>query len=64
MHRGHPWLVDRGYWDEILSLRPPETMRSFLNSKHEIIDYVTVATPTILQDIDTREDYEQYRPSL
>jgi molybdenum cofactor cytidylyltransferase len=64
MHRGHPWLVDRGYWDEILSLRPPETMRSFLNSKHEIIDYVTVTTPTILQDIDTREDYEQYRPSL
>jgi molybdenum cofactor cytidylyltransferase len=57
MRRGHPWLVSRGRWDEILRLRCPQTPRDFLNDNADKISYVMVDTPTILQDIDTPEDY-------
>jgi molybdenum cofactor cytidylyltransferase len=62
MHRGHPWLIDHTCWEEILNLLPPETLRTYLALKHEIIDYIIVNTPTILQDLDTPEDYTHYRP--
>ena len=31
MRRGHPWLVARPLWDDLLSIRPPETIRAFLD---------------------------------
>jgi molybdenum cofactor cytidylyltransferase len=59
--RGHPWLVDRAAWSQILGLRPPVTLRDFLNSYQDQIDYLAVDTSSILQDLDTPEDYRHHR---
>lgn len=62
MHRGHPWLVSKAYWNEILELKPPLTLNDFLNNHSEEIEYVIVNTPSILQDLDTRKDYLKHKP--
>ncbi|MBI1792924.1 MAG: nucleotidyltransferase family protein [Chloroflexi bacterium] len=62
MHRGHPWLVAREMWDEMLKMRPPETPREFLARHAKIIRYIEFDSPAILQDIDTPEDYLQSKP--
>ena len=62
MRRGHPWLVTRLFWGEILGLKPPETLRDFLNRHADAIQYVKLDTPTILADLDTPEDYRNSRP--
>lgn len=62
MKRGHPWLVARSLWQTILDLRPPETLRDFLNAHATQIQYVNVDTSTILADLDTPEDYQNSRP--
>ncbi len=61
MRRGHPWLVARPLWNEILALRPPESTRDFLNRHTDEIRYVSVNTPSILADLDTPEDYQRSR---
>jgi molybdenum cofactor cytidylyltransferase len=61
--RGHPWLVDRSLWAEILALKPPETMRDFLNRHQAEIVYVDVGSATILMDLDTPEDYQRQAPT-
>jgi len=60
--RGHPWLVSRSLWPEILSLQPPSTLRDFLNNHAGQIQYISIATSTILKDLDTPEDYARERP--
>jgi molybdenum cofactor cytidylyltransferase len=62
--RGHPWLVARALWDEILLMREPDTMRNFLNRHKSEIQYVESGTPTVLQDVDTPEDYLKYKPAM
>ncbi len=62
MHRGHPWLLARPYWEEVMALKPPSTLRDFLNTYQDHIEYLTVDTPRILQDLDTREDYTRSKP--
>ena len=62
MHRGHPWLVGKLYWEEILALAPPLTLHEFLNSHNQVIDYLEVATSSVVQDLDTQEDYSKYKP--
>ena len=62
MHRGHPWLVARELWSDILSMRPPETSHDFLNRHANRITYVEVGTPTVLQDLDTPQEYERGHP--
>ena len=57
MRRGHPWLVARELWDEILRMPVGETSREFLNRHARDIHYVQMDTPTILQDLDTPEEY-------
>jgi molybdenum cofactor cytidylyltransferase len=59
--RGHPWLVQRNLWGEILALKAPETLRDFLNSHADEILYVE-ADPTILKDLDTPDDYRREKP--
>ena len=63
MRRGHPWLIARPLWDEILGM-PAGSMRKFLNAHANEIEYVNVETASILQDLDTPEDYLKYKPSL
>jgi len=62
MHRGHPWLVDHSLWGELIRMKPPETMRDFLNRHPQEIDYVNVDSDSILRDLDTPEDYRRYAP--
>lgn len=61
--RGHPWLIPRNFWLEILDLRPPLTLRDFLNQYSAEIDYLNVDSSSILEDLDTPEDYQKYNPA-
>ncbi|MEN9562701.1 MAG: hypothetical protein RIR73_945 [Chloroflexota bacterium] len=63
MRRGHPWLAARPLWEEMLGLQDA-SLREFLNAHSAEIEYVPVETPTILQDLDTPEDYLKYKPRL
>jgi molybdenum cofactor cytidylyltransferase len=60
--RGHPWLIGQEWWPEILGMQWPETPRDFLNRHSGAIHYVEADTPSILQDIDTPEEYLKSRP--
>jgi molybdenum cofactor cytidylyltransferase len=61
VRRGHPWLVSRVLWDVLLAMKPPETMRDFLNQFSSQVNYVKVNTSSILMDLDTPEDYLLYQ---
>jgi molybdenum cofactor cytidylyltransferase len=62
MRRGHPWLVERSLWEELLELQPPQSPRDFLNRHAGEILYVEVDNPSILADLDTPQDYRNARP--
>jgi molybdenum cofactor cytidylyltransferase len=61
MRRGHPVLFSRGYWPVLQGLPPGSVPRDVVNASADDIGYVEVSTDTILQDIDTPE---QYRSAL
>jgi molybdenum cofactor cytidylyltransferase len=60
--RGHPWLVTRALWAELLAMSSSESPRDFLNRRAAEIQYVDVGTPSILADLDTPSDYENFHP--
>jgi molybdenum cofactor cytidylyltransferase len=62
-HRGHPWLVSRGFWPEIMALRHPQTLRDFLRVHEGQINYLCVDNASVLMDMDTPDDYAQQRPA-
>jgi molybdenum cofactor cytidylyltransferase len=62
MRRGHPWLIHSSLWKEILSLKPPQTMRNFMNNNQDNIRYLVVQNDSIIMDLDTPEDYLRFRP--
>lgn len=62
MRRGHPWLVERNLWGEILSLDKESSLRQFLHAHQDEIEYVDVSTGSILKDLDTPEDYAAEAP--
>lgn len=57
--RGHPWLVARAYWREIIALHPPATARTFLHAHAMEIHPVPVPTDSILKDLDTPDEYKK-----
>ena len=59
--RGHPWLVARPLWAEILALPLSTTARDFLNAYTGQVEYVD-ADESVLQDLDTPGDYARLRP--
>jgi molybdenum cofactor cytidylyltransferase len=59
--RGHPWLVARPLWEEILALPCATIPRQFLNMHADQMEYVA-GDESILQDLDTPEDYASQRP--
>lgn len=63
MRRGHPWLVARELWNDLLELAPHQTPRVFLNLHQEKILYVDAADASILADLDTPGDYAKSRPT-
>jgi molybdenum cofactor cytidylyltransferase len=62
MQRGHPWLVARELWPELLSLRPSQSLRDFLRQRASSITYLPVDSASVLQDLDTPADYERFSP--
>jgi molybdenum cofactor cytidylyltransferase len=63
MRRGHPWLVDRILWPEILAIQSPLTLRDFLNQHLEMARYVEVKEDSVLRDLDTPADYLREKPT-
>lgn len=61
MRSGHPWIIDRSLWSDILSTPPGLTMRDFLKAHHDQILYLPVETDSILHDLDTPEDYDWWK---
>jgi molybdenum cofactor cytidylyltransferase len=64
MRRGHPWLVARPLWGELLNMQSPRSPRDFLNAHAKEIEYVVVDTSSVIEDIDAPEDYLKFKPSL
>jgi molybdenum cofactor cytidylyltransferase len=62
MRRGHPLLIARSLWNSLLKLTPPMTLRDFLELNNELIDYLVVDNQSVVQDLDTPEDYLRYKP--
>ncbi len=60
-HRGHPWLVDRSLWPEVLALPSGSTPRQFLHQHAGETEYIQ-ADESALQDLDTPEDYRRLQP--
>lgn len=63
MRRGHPWLVARPLWDDILALNPPQTLRDVFRGRAADIHYIVVENDSVLRDLDTPEDYARERPA-
>lgn len=61
MRRGHPVLIGRRYWNEILSLAQGATPRAFFDRFADDIHYVEIDNDSILRDIDTPQDYDRDR---
>lgn len=57
--RGHPILIDRAHWDEILTLESGKTLRHVINAHDDEIRYVVVETDSVLRDMDTPEEYRR-----
>ena len=62
MRRGHPWLVARPLWDKILEMSVAQTPRDFLHAHAKKIHYVDTESASILEDLDTPEEYRAARP--
>ncbi|NJL93461.1 MAG: NTP transferase domain-containing protein [Anaerolineae bacterium] len=56
--RGHPIIIDRRYWQELLDLPPGSAPRDVINTYGHEIGYVLSKDDAILRDIDTPQDYE------
>jgi molybdenum cofactor cytidylyltransferase len=61
MRRGHPILIERRYWSEILALPADGSLRDFMNRYKDRIGYVNVDTDSILGDVDTPDEYREER---
>lgn len=55
--RGHPVLIDRRYWPELLSLERGLAPRDLLQRHRDDTCLVPVDTDSILRDLDTAQDY-------
>jgi molybdenum cofactor cytidylyltransferase len=55
--RGHPLLVDKKYKDEIINLDEPDGLKCLLRRHPDDLLEVDTENPSVLMDIDTKEDY-------
>jgi molybdenum cofactor cytidylyltransferase len=62
MRRGHPWIIKRELWRQVLDLPPEVTLREMLNAHTDKIHYVPVANGSIFLDLDTPQDYQTQEP--
>jgi molybdenum cofactor cytidylyltransferase len=59
--RGHPILIDRAYWPELLNAPPGSAPRDVINAHPDDACFVEVDTDSVLRDMDTPEEYQQER---
>jgi molybdenum cofactor cytidylyltransferase len=59
MRRGHPILLPRWLWDEVMALPAGATLRRAIQRHAAAIRYVEVDTPSVLADLDTPEQYAE-----
>ncbi len=59
--RGHPILIGRRYWPEFYNLPRDGAPRDVINAHKDHIYYIPVNTDSILQDVDTPQDYAEER---
>jgi len=61
MRRGHPWMVKRNLWQEIIRLNKMDNVRTIFHTHKNKIFYVNIDSDPP-PDIDTPEDYQQLLP--
>ncbi len=61
LRRGHPIVLPRSLWAEVLALPAGDTLRSVIQRHAAAIRYVEGDTPTVLADLDTPEQYAAAR---
>ncbi len=59
--RGHPWLIARPLWEQLLAQPATMTPRQFLYEHNHQVMYIT-SDESILQDLDTPDDYLRLQP--
>ncbi|MCK4932558.1 MAG: nucleotidyltransferase family protein [Candidatus Aminicenantes bacterium] len=59
--RGHPILIDVTYRQEVANLNPEIGLRELIHNHPEDILEVDLDSPSILEDIDTPEDYKNLK---
>jgi molybdenum cofactor cytidylyltransferase len=59
--RGHPILIDRSLWPELLALPPGSAPRDVIEAHAHEMAYIAVETDSVLRDIDTPDDYHEER---
>ena len=59
--RGHPVLLPRRTWPQVMALGPAESLRSYLRLHAAELRTVEVSDPGIHADIDSPEDYHPKR---
>lgn len=61
MRRGHPILIDRRYWPELLALPDDAAPRDVINVHADQVAYVVTDDDSVLRDVDTPDDYRSER---
>lgn len=59
MRRGHPIILPRWLWQEVLDLAPGNSLRSVINRHAAAIQHLVVDTTSVLADVDTPTQYQQ-----
>jgi len=62
MRRGHPVMLGRAYWEELMAMDEGLSLRNFLNQHQERIQYVLVEDEGMFFDLDTPQDYAALKP--
>jgi len=57
--RGHPILIDRRYWRELLDLPSDGAPRNVINAYQAETAYVLTDDENVLRDMDTPEEYQE-----
>lgn len=60
MRRGHPWLISSKIWPQFLNIQYPHTPRDFLGQYKNEISYIDIDNNSVLKDIDTFEEYQNF----
>jgi molybdenum cofactor cytidylyltransferase len=56
---GHPILIDRGHWRDILSAPLGATLRDVIRTRSWRVHYVDVDTESAIRDMDTPDQYRE-----